>query len=42
MARPVAEQINLLHEGATAIAHITNSSEPARLARQMAEQVLDE
>ena len=42
MARPVAEQINLLHEGATAIAHITGSSEPARLAKQMAEQVLDE
>ena len=40
--RPIAEQINLLHEGATAIAHINSSSEPARLAKQLAEQVLSE
>jgi AcrR family transcriptional regulator len=38
--RQVAERINLLHEGATAIAHVTGSPEPARLAKRMAEDLL--
>lgn len=36
-----AQEINLLHEGATAVAHTTRSAAPARLARSMAAQLLD-
>lgn len=39
--REVAEKISLLHEGATAIAHVTGSAESARLARRMADALLD-
>lgn len=36
-----AQEINLLHEGATAVAHTTRSAASARLAKSMATQVLD-
>ena len=38
--REFAERINLLHEGATAVAQVTGGSDPARLARHMAEELL--
>ena len=38
--REIAEQISLLHEGATSIAHVTESAEPARQAKKMAEKLL--
>ncbi|MBE7637878.1 TetR family transcriptional regulator [Sneathiella sp. P13V-1] len=37
----VAEEMNLLHEGATAVAHITKSSEPAMLAKETASKLLE-
>lgn len=36
-----AQEINLLHEGAIAVAHTTRSAAPARLARSVAAQLLD-
>lgn len=36
----VAEEINLLHEGATAVAHITKSSLPAMQAKDTAQKLL--
>ncbi|ODR99285.1 TetR family transcriptional regulator [Methyloceanibacter methanicus] len=37
----LAQEINLLIEGATAVAHVTRSAAPARCARLMAAQILD-
>lgn len=37
----LAQEINVLIEGATAVAHVTRSASPARLARSMAAQILD-
>jgi AcrR family transcriptional regulator len=37
----LAQQINLLIEGATAVAHVTRSAAPARCARSIAVQLLD-
>jgi AcrR family transcriptional regulator len=36
----IAAEINLLHEGATAVAQMTRTAEPARQARRMAAQLL--
>lgn len=36
----VAEQFNLLHEGATAVAHITGNAQAARTGRAVAEKLL--
>ena len=36
----IAAEINLLHEGATAVAQMTRTAEPARQARRMATQLL--
>jgi AcrR family transcriptional regulator len=36
----IAAQINLLHEGATAVAQMTRTGEPARQAKHMAAQLL--
>ena len=38
----IAQQINLLHEGAIAVAHISGDSEAARTAKAVAELVLDQ
>jgi AcrR family transcriptional regulator len=37
----LAQEINLLHEGATAVAHATRTPAPAHLARSLAAQLLD-
>jgi len=39
--RQVAEAIHLLHEGATAVAHVSGAPEAARRAKAMAERFLD-
>ncbi len=39
-ARKIAREINLLHEGATAVAHITGSSEAAAMAKEMAVRLI--
>jgi AcrR family transcriptional regulator len=39
-AKRIAEEINLLHEGATAIVHITGSTEAARTAKIAASRLL--
>jgi AcrR family transcriptional regulator len=41
-ARQVAEEINLLHEGATAVAHITGDSRAARKAKAVAAKLIEE
>lgn len=38
--RRIAEEINLLHEGAIAVAHITGKPGPARKAKAMANRIL--
>lgn len=40
-AKRIAQEINLLHEGATAVAHITGSSEAARTAKAMAARLIE-
>jgi hypothetical protein len=37
----LAQEINLLHEGATAVAHITGSIEPAGTAKTMAARLIE-
>ncbi|MEA3276777.1 MAG: hypothetical protein U9Q81_16075 [Pseudomonadota bacterium] len=39
--RRVAEQINLLHEGATAVAHITGDTTAAGMARAVAARLIE-
>lgn len=38
--KTVAEEINLLHEGAIAVAHITGDSRPARAAKRVAQRLI--
>ena len=38
--REIARKISLLHEGATSMAHVSGSTEPARLARHIADEML--
>ena len=39
--KDLAEEINLLHEGATAVAHISGNHKAAQLAKQVARRLID-